>query len=105
MNKDKFTRSQIREIVISGAGLDARKATELTGRIIKAMAAALAEGETIELRGLGSLEVKERKATTRRNPQTGEPVIAPPRRRVLFRPGQGLKAALREPAPEAGKIE
>ena len=48
----------------------------------------------IELRGFGSLELKERKAYKARNPKTGEPLIAPARRRVLFRPGQELKAAL-----------
>jgi len=59
--KNKFTRSRIQEI-ITGAGMDARAARELTGRIIGAMAAALAAGEAIELRGFGSLELKERKA-------------------------------------------
>ena len=99
MNNNKFTRSQIQEIIISGADLDVRKATELTGQIIKAMTAALAAGEMIELRGFGSLEARERKAYKARNPKTGETIIAPSRRRVLFRPGQELKAALREPAP------
>ena len=95
MNINKFTRSQLQEVITSGAGLDVRKAAELTGQIIKAMVAALAAGEMIELRGFGSMKVKESKATTRRNPQTGEPVIVPARRRVLFRPGQELKTALR----------
>jgi len=92
--KNKFTRSRIQNI-ISGAGLDVRTASELAGRIVNAMTAALAAGEAIELRGFGSLELKERKAYKARNPQTGEPLIAPPRRRMIFRPGQKLKAALR----------
>jgi len=100
MSENKFTRTQIQEIIISGAGLDVHKATELAGQIIKAMTAALAAGKMIELRGFGSLEVRGRKATTKRNPQTGEPVIVPARRRVLFRPGQALKAALRRFSPE-----
>jgi len=95
MSANKFTRSNIQKIIQSGAKLDHRKAMELTGRLIKAMADALAAGETIELRGFGSLEVKEYKATGRRNPQTGEAVNVPPRRRVIFHPGQELKTALR----------
>ncbi|MDR1929854.1 MAG: HU family DNA-binding protein [Treponema sp.] len=90
----KFTRSRIQEI-ITGAGLDVRTASELTGRIITAMTAALAAGEAIELRGFGSLEVRERAGRRMRNPRTREPVDVPPRRRVLFRPGRELKAALR----------
>ena len=98
--KNKFTRSRMQEIIIAAAGMETRKAQELAGRIIEAMAAALAAGEAIELRGFGSLEVKECKAYKARNPQTGEPVAVPQRRRVVFRPGRELKAALRD-APEA----
>ena len=91
---NKFTRSRIREI-IAAAGLETRTARELTDKIVNAMTAALAAGEAIELRGFGSLELRERKARAARNPRTGEPLTAPPRRRVIFRPGQELKAALR----------
>jgi nucleoid DNA-binding protein len=45
--------------------------------------------------------VRERKAYKARNPKTGEAVIAPARRRILFRPGQELKAALKN-IPEGG---
>ena len=59
------------------------------------LAASLAAGESVELRGLGSLEVRERKSYKARNPKTGEAVIALAHRRVLFRPGRELKAALK----------
>jgi nucleoid DNA-binding protein len=101
----KFTRERITEILRSGAGLDIRKARGLTGRIVGALAAALAAGEAVELRGLGSLEVRERGERRGKNPATGEAVIVPPRRRVLFRPGTELKAALREQAPGQEKAD
>jgi nucleoid DNA-binding protein len=101
----KFTRERITEILRSGAGLDLHHARELTGRIIEALAAALAAGEAVELRGLGSLEVRKHAGRRARNPKTREPVDVPPRRRVLFHPGSELKAALRELAPETGKIK
>jgi nucleoid DNA-binding protein len=103
MSKPKFTRADIQEILQSGAGLDLRKAREVTGRIIGALAAALAAGETVELRGLGSMEVREHGKRRRKNPRTGEAVTVPPRRYVLFHPGSELKAALREAGPETGK--
>jgi nucleoid DNA-binding protein len=62
----KFTRTQIIEILRSGAGLETPKAREVSGRIVKALAAAIAAGETIELRGLGTFESRERKADTDR---------------------------------------
>jgi nucleoid DNA-binding protein len=102
MSKPKFTRSRIQEILRSGAGLDLRKARNLTAQIIGAMAAALAAGETVELRGLGSLEVRERAERRGCNPKTREPVDVPPRSYVFFIPGRELKAALRKPAQKPG---
>lgn len=91
----KFTRSDIREILRSGTGLDVRKAGELTDLIVGALAAALAAGDAVEFRGFGSFEVRERKAYKARNPQTGETLTVPPRRRIIFRPGRELKTALK----------
>jgi len=53
--------------------------------------------DDVELRGLGTLEVKERKTYSARNPKTGEAVTVPSHRRVIFRPGRELKAALKHP--------
>jgi integration host factor subunit beta len=102
MSKPKFTRSRIQEILRSGAGLEPAQARTLTNRIIGAMAAALAAGETVELRGLGSLDVRERAGRRGCNPKTGEPVDVPPRRCVFFIPGQELKATLRKSAEKPG---
>jgi nucleoid DNA-binding protein len=100
---NKFTRERIQEIIRSGAGLDTVQARVITARIISALASSLAAGETVELRGLGSLEVRKHAERRMRNPLTGETVIVPARRYVFFTPGRDLKAAvnvLQEPAPE-----
>jgi nucleoid DNA-binding protein len=91
----KFTRERVTEILRSGANLDSRQARQLSARIIEALAAALASGEAVELRGLGTFEVRERKAYRAHNPRTLAPVDVPSRRYVLFHPGSELKAALR----------
>ena len=90
----KFTKSDLQEI-LRGAGLDSYQAQKATVRIIKALAASLAAGEAVELRGLGSFEVKVRQAYKARNPKTGEAVTVPACRRVIFHPGRGLKKTLR----------
>jgi nucleoid DNA-binding protein len=93
---EKYTRADIAK-TITEAGIERVNAAGLALAIVKSMADALIAGKAIELRGFGSLEVKARKAATKRNPRTGEAVIVPPRRRVVFHPGQELKAALRGP--------
>ena len=89
----KFTRLNIQK-VLTAVGMNTDQARKATTWLIKALAASLAAGETVELRGLGSLEVKERKSYKACNPKTGEPVIVPLRRRVVFRSGRELKTAL-----------
>jgi nucleoid DNA-binding protein len=100
MNANKFTRADIAK-TIAEAGIERANAGAIALAIVQAMADALTAGKVIELRGFGSLEVKERKAYKARNPKTGEPLIAPERRRVLFHSGQDLKAVLKN-VPEKG---
>jgi len=91
--KGKFTKTAIQEI-LRNAGLDSLKAREATARVVEAMAAALAAGEVVELRGLGTFEPRERKARVMRNPRTGSSVNVPDRLAIFFRPSGKLKEAL-----------
>ena len=42
----------------------------------------------IELRNFGVFEVKQRAARKARNPRTGEEVLVPPKKVVIFKPGR-----------------
>jgi len=55
------------------------------------MAAALAKGDRVEIRGLCSFFVKEYKAYTGRNPKTGERVKIAPKKLPFFKAGKELK--------------
>jgi DNA-binding protein HU-beta/integration host factor subunit beta len=97
---EKYTRADIAKM-ITEIGIERVNAAGLALAIVKLMADALIAGKAIELRGLGTLEVKERKAYKARNPKTGEPLIASARRRILFRPGQELRATLKNEPEES----
>ena len=58
----------------------------------------LVAGESITIPGFGTFEVRERAATTARNPQTGETVDVPAKRVPAFKPGKGLKDAVNKEA-------
>ena len=55
------------------------------------MAAAMAQGDRVEIRGLCSFYVKEYKSYTGRNPKTGEKVAIKPKRLPFFKSGKELK--------------
>jgi nucleoid DNA-binding protein len=55
---------------------------------------ALAAGKVIELRGMGTLEPRERNATIKRNPRTGGAVTVPTRTVLFLKPSGKLKKAI-----------
>ena len=64
---------------------------EAVDRIFDLLAAALAMGDRIELRGFGSFSLHEIPARQGRNPRTGESVAVPPKKAVHFKPGRDLR--------------
>ncbi len=56
----------------------------------------LMAGKTIQLQGLGALEIKERKARTMVHPRTGERTVVPSKNQLVFRPVANLKDELKK---------
>ncbi len=67
---------------------------EILDGTFEAMIEALANDETIEIRGLGSFKTKVRRGREARNPKTGERIVVPERRVVHFKMGKKLKSKL-----------
>ena len=59
--------------------------------LIEVMSGALEEGRRIEIRGFGSVCLRERPSRLGRNPRTGEPVALPVRYVPFFKPGKALR--------------
>ena len=55
----------------------------------------LKKGSNVQLVGFGTFAVTKRKATTARNPQTGEAINIPARNAVRFKVGKKLSDAVR----------
>jgi DNA-binding protein HU-beta len=67
---------------------DAGKAVE---GVFEAITAALKRGDEVRLVGFGTFTVSKRKASTGRNPRTGEPMQIKESTQPKFRAGKGLK--------------
>ncbi len=83
-------------LVSSESGLS-KKDTE---RLLATMTAILREnimaGKTIQLQGLGALEMKERGERTIVHPQTGERTIVPSKNQLVFKPATNLKEEIKK---------
>ena len=69
-------------------------AEQIVTQVFQSMAAALAQGDRIELRGFGSFGVKALPARQRRNPRTGTPVWLAAQRRPFFKAAKEMHARL-----------
>jgi len=87
-----MTRSQlIQRLAEQIPGLTHREVELLVSAIFETIAAGLARGERVELRGFGSFTVKEHPPRVGRNPRTGEAVQVPAKRRPNFKIGKELR--------------
>ena len=58
------------------------------------VAASLADGGRVELRGFGAFSTRQREARKGRNPRTGATVQVPEKRVPYFKPGKEMRARL-----------
>lgn len=83
-----------KSIVLEAAranGTKINEATSLTNTFIGLVAAALKDGESVRIDGLGTFHIVERKEHAARNPKTGEAIVVPTRKVIKFVACQDLK--------------
>ena len=98
MTEGSLTKAALVEQVAHDAGLTKKRAAIIVDTVFGNMAAALRQGEKVELRGFGSFRLRRREPRKGRNPRTGDRVDVPPRRVAYFKPGKELKELInREP--------
>ncbi len=86
MNKSDLVKALAKEM-----DMPMRKAEEIVDMVFKSMGDALMDGNRIEIRGFGSLVVKEYKGYVGRNPKTGEQISVTTKYLPFFKTGKELK--------------
>ena len=89
MNKNDLVKSVADATDMSRA--DAARAVE---GVFDSITNSLKGGEEVRLVGFGSFSVVQRKATTGRNPRTGEAINIPASNQPKFKAGKALKEAV-----------
>lgn len=98
-----MTKADIVDSLANEHELSKRQAGEIVDLILDEITAALKAGDKVQLIPFGSFVVRERKARTGRNPQTGETLKIAARRVPAFTPGKGLKDSVGGPKRGAKK--
>ena len=89
MNKNDLIAS-----VASSAGLSKSDATRAIESFLDSITNALKRDEKVSIVGFGNFSVSHRKATTGRNPRTGETIQIKASKQPKFKAGSPLKAAV-----------
>ena len=79
---------------IAELGITKRQATKAVELVLDTIKKALKEGEKVSIVGFGTFKATERRARMGRNPKTGVSIAIPPKRALVFKPGQHLRRAL-----------
>ena len=89
MNKQELI-GRVAELTGVGRG----EASRLVETVFDTITDALRRGDEVRLVGFGTFSCSRRKASTGRNPRTGEPMQIRESTQPKFKPGKGLKDAV-----------
>jgi len=92
MTGKTLTRADLSEAVQRSVGLSRTESAELVETTLDLISDALVDGENVKLSSFGTFMVRQKNGRMGRNPKTGEEVPIEPRRVLVFRPSQSMKA-------------
>jgi len=90
----KMNKNELIGAVVDASGLSRSDATKAVEGVFDTITGALSKGDEVRLVGFGTFSVAKRKASTGRNPRTGEPMQIKASTQPKFKAGKGLKDAV-----------
>jgi integration host factor subunit alpha len=96
------TRAQLAESIYTQVGLSRNESADLLEMVLERISSTLEAGESVKISGFGTFSVRQKGRRIGRNPKTGVEVPILPRRVLVFRPSQVLKAHVNHATPPEG---
>ena len=91
-----MTKSDLIKHLAEEKHISKGRAELLVNQVFECIEEALRRGERVEIRGIGSFEIRQYGAYRGRNPRTGAAVAVKPKRLPFFRVGKALKDMINE---------
>ena len=86
-----MNKQELISAVADSSGLTKADASKAVEGVFDGITGALKKGDEVRLVGFGTFSVSKRKASTGRNPRTGEPMSIKASSQPKFKAGKGLK--------------
>ena len=94
-----LTRAALAEAIYRQVGLSRNESADLLEMVLERVSVALEAGESVKISGFGTFSVRQKGRRIGRNPKTGKEVPILPRRVLVFRPSQVLRARVNGVSP------
>ncbi|RDC60351.1 DNA-binding protein HRL18 [Alteripontixanthobacter maritimus] len=89
-----MNKNELISAVADSSGLSKSDSASAVEGVFDSIQKSLSKGEEVRLVGFGTFSVAKRKASTGRNPRTGEPMTIKASNQPKFKAGKGLKDAV-----------
>ncbi len=86
-----LTKADLVDSIHEKIGFSKKEAADIVELIFDTIKGALTDGDKIKISGFGNFVVREKRARTGRNPQTGQAIEISARRVLTFKPSQVLR--------------
>lgn len=90
-----MTKDDIIEAIVQKTAMAKKDAAEAVNTMLEEITKTLSKGGEVILTGFGTFKVNRRAAREGRNPKTGEKLQIPATNVPKFKPGKGLKDAVK----------
>lgn len=91
-----LTKADLVDSIHEKIGFSKKEAADMVELIFDTMKGSLTDGDKIKISGFGNFVVREKRARTGRNPQTGQAIEISARRVLTFKPSQVLRAEVND---------
>lgn len=91
-----LTKADLVDAIHEKIGFSKKEAADMVELIFDTIKGALTDGDKIKISGFGNFVVREKRARTGRNPQTGDAIQISARRVLTFKPSQVLRTEVNE---------
>ena len=89
-----MTKGQLVSRLAEGTGASRKQVDEVINSLVDTVVKSVKKGENVKIPGLGIFRLRKMKARMGRNPQTGEPIKIPARKKVRFSVAKTFKESV-----------
>ena len=86
-----LTKLELADFLFNKIGLNKREAREFIDAFFESIIYELSEGRSVKISGFGNIKTRDKPSRPGRNPRTGQAVLIPQKRVLIFKASEKLK--------------